>query len=290
MKIFKPCHILNRTNIFITGASSGLGRAIATEYAKRFYADFTPRENNASETPMVIGLAGRRFDMLQKLADELQNKYQITCAVYALDVRDSLACQLAAQDFIGKFGAPNIVIASAGVSRGTLTDLREDIPAFQAIFDINVMGMVHTFQPFIAAMKASAKLGQIAQLVGIASVAGIRGLPGAGAYSASKAAVISYCESLRVEMARDNIAVTTIAPGYIRTPMTDINSYKMPFLMDADVFASKFVDAVENKTRFKVIPWQMGWLARFMRLVPPFLWDFAMKKAPHKKRLDWDWL
>ena len=290
MKIFKPCHILNRTNIFITGASSGLGSAIATEYAKRFYADFTPRENNASETRMVIGLAGRRFDMLQKLADELQNKYQITCAVYALDVRDSLACQLAAQDFIGKFGAPNIVIASAGVSRGTLTDLREDIPAFQAIFDINVMGMVHTFQPFIAAMKASAKLGQVAQLVGIASVAGIRGLPGAGAYSASKAAVISYCESLRVEMARDNIAVTTIAPGYIRTPMTDVNSYKMPFLMNADVFAHKFANAVENKTRFKVIPWQMGWLARFMRLVPPFLWDFAMKKAPHKKRLEWDWL
>ncbi len=238
----------------------------------------------------VIGLVARRSEHLQALAQMLQTQYGVTCAIYPLDVRDSLACQLAAQDFIGRFGAPNIVIANAGVSRGTLTELREDIPAFQAVMDINLMGMVHTFQPFIAAMKASANLGETAQLVGVASVAGIRGLPGAGAYSASKAAVISYLESLRVEMARDNIAVTTIAPGYIRTPMTDVNSYKMPFLMDADVFAHKFASAVENKARFKVIPWQMGWLARFMRLIPPFLWDFAMKKAPHKKRLDWDWL
>jgi short-subunit dehydrogenase len=185
-----------------------------------------------------------------------------------------------------KHGTPDVVIANAGVSRGTLTEHVEDIVAFQAIMDINVLGLVHTFQPFIAAMR-QVKRGQ---LVGVASVAGIRGLPGAGAYSASKAAAISYLESLRVEMACDNISVTTIAPGYIRTAMTDVNQYKMPFLMDATVFAHKFANAVENKRRFIVIPWQMGWVARFMRLIPPFLWDFAMKKAPHKKRLDWDWL
>lgn len=268
-------------NIFITGASSGIGQALAHEYAKRSAS--AGRRN-------VIGLAARRSEHLQSLAQTLQTQYGVTCAIYPLDVRDSLACQLAAQDFIAKFGAPNIVIASAGVSRGTLTELREDIPAFQAVMDINLMGMVHTFQPFIAAMKQAAKTGGSSQLVGVASVAGIRGLPGAGAYSASKAAVISYLESLRVEMARDNIAVTTIAPGYIRTPMTAVNEYKMPFLMDSDVFAYKFANAVEHKTRFKVIPWQMGWLARFMRLIPPFLWDWAMKKAPYKKRLYWDWL
>ncbi|MGB7815050.1 MAG: SDR family oxidoreductase, partial [Methylotenera sp.] len=213
-------------------------------------------------------------------------KYQITCAIYPLDVRDNAALESAAQDFMQKYGTPDIVIANAGVSRGTLTEHKEDIAAFQAIMDINVLGMVHTFQPFIASMKQAGH----GQLVGVASVAGIRGLPGAGAYSASKAAVISYCESLRVEMLRDNIAVTTIAPGYIRTPMTDVNSYKMPFLMDADVFAHKFANAVERKRRFCVIPWQMGILARFMRFIPPFLWDWAMKNAPHKKRLDWDWL
>lgn len=266
-------------NIFITGASSGIGLALAQEYAKRY-----------ANTNCIIGLAARRSEHLQDLADKLQNQYHITCIIYPLDVRDSLACQLAAQDFITKFGAPNIVIASAGVSRGTLTEYRADIPAFQAVMDINVMGMVHTFQPFIAAMKKAAQQNQNMQLVGVASVAGIRGIPGSAAYSASKSAVITYCESLRAEMQHFNIAVSTIAPGYIRTPMTEINQYKMPFLMDADVFANKFANAVANKARYQVIPWQMGLVAKVMRLIPARLWDYLMKNAPHKKRIDWDWL
>ena len=266
-------------NIFITGASSGIGNSLAHEYAKRY-----------ANTQSTIGLVSRRSEHLQKLADELQSQYNITCAIYPLDVRDAAALEAAAQNFIARFGAPNIVIANAGVSRGTLTELKEDIAAFQAIFDINLIGMMHTFQPFIAAMKLAAAKGKTAQLVGVASVAGIRGVPGSSAYSASKAAVISYCESLRTEMQHFNIAVSTIAPGYIRTPMTELNQYKMPFLLDADVFAHKFANAVEAKRRFVVIPWQMGWVARLMRFIPPFLWDYAMKKAPHKKRLDWDWL
>jgi short-subunit dehydrogenase len=265
--------------IFITGASSGIGQALAHEYAKRHQL-----------AGCIIGLAARRSEHLQELADHLQNQYNTTCRIYPLDVRDSLACQLAAQDFIQQYGAPHIVIANAGVSRGTLTELREDIPAFQAVMDINVMGMVHTFQPFIKAMVNAENKNKIAQLVGIASVAGIRGLPGAGAYSASKAAAISYLESLRVEMAAKNIAVTTIAPGYIRTAMTDINQYKMPFLMDADIAAAKFINAIEAKRRFVVIPWQMGFVARLMRFIPPVLWDWAMKNAPHKERTNWDWL
>jgi short-subunit dehydrogenase len=276
-------------NIFITGASSGIGNALAHEYAKRCSAsriDIASQSINSEQINVNIGLVSRRSEHLHQLAETLQNQYDVTCAIYALDVRDATALQAAAQDFMAKFGAPNIVIANAGVSRGTLTELKEDITAFQAIFDINVMGMMHTFQPFIASMKTAGG----GQLVGVASVAGIRGIPGSGAYSASKAAVISYCESLRTEMQHFNIAVSTIAPGYIRTPMTEINQYKMPFLMDADVFAHKFANAVEAKVRFKIIPWQMGVIARIMRLIPPFLWDYLMKKAPHKKRLDWDWL
>lgn len=261
--------------VFITGASSGIGEALAREYSKR---------HNNGDT--CIGLVARRSEHLQNLQSSLQDTYKIKCVIYPLDVRDSAALAKAAADFMQQHGTPNLVIACAGVSRGTLTEHREDIAAFQAVMDINVLGLIHTFQPFIAAMRAA---GQ-GQLVGIASVAGIRGLPGAGAYSASKAAAINYLESLRVEMARDNVAVTTIAPGYIRTPMTDINQYKMPFLMDADVAAAKFVVAIKHKRRFVVIPWQMGWVARFMRFIPPVLWDWVMKKAPHKKRIDWDWL
>lgn len=267
--------------IFITGASGGIGQALARELAERY-----------ASTGLILGLVARRLDALQQLADELQTKHKITCAIYSLDVRDSAMLQTAAQDFIARFGAPNTVIANAGVSRGTLTEHQEDIAAFQAVMDINVMGMVHTFNPFIAAMRQARENDKTkhGQLVGVASVAGIRGLPGAGAYSASKAAVISYLESLRVEMQAYGIKVTTVAPGYIRTPMTDVNKYKMPFLMDADVFSKKFIDAVENRRRFIFIPWQMGVLARLMRFIPPALWDFAMLNAPHKERTRWDWL
>ena len=266
-------------NIFITGASSGLGLAVAHEYAQRY-----------AHTRINLGLVGRDSERLLALENTLPKNGHLKTVKYVLDVRDATALQAAAEDFMAKFGTPNIVIANAGVSRGTLTELRDDIKAFQAIFDINVMGMVHTFQPFIEPMKQAAKQDQRAQLVGVASCAGIRGIPGSGAYSASKAAVISYCESLRAEMQHFNIHVSTIAPGYVRTPMTEQNQYNMPFLMDADVFASKFVDAVEAKVRFKIIPWQMGIIAKIMRLIPPRLWDRLMKNTPHKKRIDWDWL
>ena len=257
-------------NIFITGASSGIGQALAFECAKRYAGQ-----------KINMGLVARRQSELHALAVTLQKQYATNCAIYSLDVRDGKALQTAAEEFIARCGAPDIVIANAGVSRGTLTEHQEDIAAFQAVFDINVMGMVHTFNPFISAMRAAQK----GQLVGVASVAGIRGLPGAGAYSASKAAVISYLESLRIEMAAYGIQVTTIAPGYIRTPMTNVNKYKMPFLMDVEVFAQQFMQAVDTKRRFTFIPWQMGVLARFMRFIPPALWDFVMKNAPHKERM-----
>jgi short-subunit dehydrogenase len=253
--------------VFITGASSGIGQALAEHYAKE---------------GAIIGLAARRQDLLNTLQDSLTTE----TITYALDVRDAEALAGAANDFISRFGAPDIVIANAGVSAGTLTENRDDIKTFKGVIDINLLGMVHTFQPFIESMKQAGK----GSLVGIASVAGIRGLPGAGAYSASKAAVIAYLESLRVELSINGIHVTTIAPGYIKTPMTDINEYAMPFLMAPEVAAKKFAQAIAKKKRFIVIPWQMGWLARLMRFLPPWLWDTMMKHAPRKAHANWDWL
>ncbi len=253
--------------VFITGASSGIGEAFAKHYAAQ---------------GATLGLVARRGELLQQLASSLNTPV----ATYTLDVRDADALAQAADDFIRRHGVPDIVIANAGVSRGTLTEQKEDTAAFKAILEINMLGLLHTFQPFIAGMKTRGD----GTLVGIASIAGVRGLPGAGAYSASKAAAISYLESLRVEMRSHGIHVTTIAPGYIKTPMTDVNSYSMPFLMDADVAAAKMAKAITARRRFVVVPWQMGWLARFMRFIPPFMWDWAMKNAPKKAHLDWDWL
>jgi len=178
-----------------------------------------------------------------------------------------------------------VVIASAGISQGTLTEYAEDQQVFEQVFATNVLATVATFTPFIATMKRQAQSGRRdLRLVGVGSVAGIRGLPGAGAYSGSKAAVISYCESLRVELRDSGIKVVTIVPGYIDTPMTQVNHYKMPFLMPVSQFAAKTGAAVERGSSYQVIPWQMGVVAKLLRLLPNWLYDFAFSKAPHKAR------
>ncbi|SNR79854.1 Short-chain dehydrogenase [Methylobacillus rhizosphaerae] len=251
--------------VFITGASSGIGLALARHYLRQ---------------GAIVGVTARRLAPLQALAAEFPVGQ---CLIFQVDVRDASAMRVCAEHFITATGVPDIIIANAGVSRGTLTAEAEDTAAFHTVFEINVFGMVHTFQPFIHAMRTAHKPGQ---LVGIASVAGIRGLPGAGAYSASKSAAITYLESLRTEMQNDNIAVTTIAPGYIRTPMTDVNSYRMPFLMDVDIAASKFATAIAKRKRFVIVPWQMAWVACILRIIPRWLWDRLTKNAPHKPRIE----
>lgn len=253
--------------VFITGASSGIGAALARHYAGQ---------------GAKLGLVGRNQQRLDQLADGLGTD----CKSYVADVRDAQALRDAAKDFLNRYGAPDIVIANAGVSRGTLTEDAADLAAFRAIFDINVMGMVHTFQPFVQAMKDNGG----GSLAGIASVAGIRGLPGASAYSASKAAAISYLESLRVELAKSSIYVTTICPGYIKTPMTDVNTYPMPFMLEADAAAAKMARVIARKRRYVILPWQMALVSRLMKLLPAFAWDWIAGRAPHKPRMDWDWL
>jgi hypothetical protein len=166
------------------------------------------------------------------------------------------------------------------VSIGTLTDHAEDTRVFQEVMDINVTGLVNTFQPFVSGMRQAGR----GTLVGIASVAGYRGLPGAAAYSASKAAAISYLESLRVELRASGIKVVTVCPGYIATPMTARNPYPMPFLMSADRAAEKIVAIVARGRSFAVIPWQMALVARCLRLVPNWLYDCLLARAPHKPR------
>lgn len=247
--------------IFITGASSGIGESLARHYASQ---------------GATLGLVARRSSLLNALASSLPVK----SSVYALDVRDTAALAAAATDFMQKHGVPDVVIANAGVSRGTLTEHAEDVAAFKSVLETNVIGMVNTFQPFIQAMH-----GKGGSLVGIASVAGIRGLPGAGAYSASKAAAINYLESLRSEMQHAGVYVTTIAPGYIRTPMTAINDYAMPFMMPSDIAAKKFAKAISQKRRFVVIPWQMGIVAKLLRLLPDVVWDRITRHAPRKARI-----
>lgn len=246
--------------VIISGASSGLGRALAQHYAG---------------LGATVGLIARRQDLLETLSAELPG-----AATYVADVRDALSIQAVAQDFMQRHGCPDIVIANAGISRGTLTEYAEDGKVFEDILATNVTGMVNLFQPFIVAMRASGR----GSLVGIASVAGYRGLPGGGAYSASKAAAISYLESLRVEMYGKGVSIITICPGYVVTPMTANNPYRMPFILTAEDAAGKIARVIGNKTLFAVIPWQMAIVARVLKLLPDFLYDWLFAKAPRKPR------
>jgi short-subunit dehydrogenase len=247
--------------VFITGASSGIGLALAERYARQ---------------GATLGLVARRLDALAEFARRFP---QVSISIYCADVRDDTAVARAASQFIGEHGLPDVVIANAGISKGVATG-HGDLETFREVMDVNYFGMAATFEPFAKRM-ADARHGT---LVGIASVAGVRGLPGSAAYSASKAAALAYLESLRVEMRPFEVAVVTIAPGYIRTPMTAANPYPMPFLMDADRFAEKAAEAIARKVRFAVFPWPMRIVATLLGCLPRWLYDRLFEKAPRKPR------
>lgn len=262
--------------VFITGASSGIGQALAWQFHQQGYH---------------LALMARRTAEVESWA-AAQGISAENYKVYGADVTQTESLIHAAESCIAQQGLPDVVIANAGISVGMDTTCREDIEVMARVFATNNIGMVATFHPFVSGMVARAKsnglqphqAGHGGTLVGIGSVAGIRGLPGHGAYSASKAAAISYCESLRGELGPLGVQVVTICPGYIDTPLTRNNPYSMPFLMSAEAFARDAFKAIEAGTSYQVIPWQMGIVAKGLRLLPNRLFDTLFAKRKRKPR------
>jgi NAD(P)-dependent dehydrogenase (short-subunit alcohol dehydrogenase family) len=250
--------------VFITGASSGIGQALALRFHRAGYR---------------LALVARRAPEVQSWA-QAQGLAPSTWTVYAADVRNIASITGAGAACIATQGVPDVVIAAAGLSVGYDTAVLADLEVMRTIYETNNLGMAATFQPFVAAMRAR----RSGRFVGIASVSGIRGLPGHGAYCASKAAVISYCESLRVELREDGVKVVTISPGYIDTPLTRGNPYRMPFLMPVDDFANQAFEAITCGVSYRVIPWQMGVLAKLMRVLPDALFDRLVSGRGRKPR------
>ena len=247
--------------VFLTGASSGIGEALARHYA---------------DGGATLGLVARRGDLLQKLAASLPRP----CETYPCDVTDAAALKAAGADFIARHGVPDVVIGNAGVSFGNLTEIAEDVEVFREILDINVLGLVNTFHPFVAPMRDRGS----GTFAGIASVAGFRGLPGATAYSASKAAAIRYLEGLRVETRGTGIRVVTICPGFIATPMTSRNPYPMTFIIGVEDAAHRFARAIASGTSYAVIPWQMAIAGRLLGVLPNAIFDRVMARRKRKPR------
>ena len=250
--------------VFITGASSGIGQALALRFHQAGYR---------------LALAARRTEEVKSWARAMNlgaNSYEI----YSADVSDAASIVDAGQACIASQGVPDVVIANAGISIGMDSAMRADLDVMARTFATNSIGMAATFHPFIHAMTQRGS----GALVGIGSVAGIRGLPGHGAYCASKAAVIAYCESLRGELKASGVKVVTICPGYIDTPLTQKNSYSMPFLMAPEAFATQAFAAIEAGASYRVIPWQMGVVAKLLRLLPNALFDKALAGRARKPR------
>jgi short-subunit dehydrogenase len=250
--------------VFITGASSGIGQALAA----RFY-----------DAGFDLALVARRTAEIESWARDRQisdDRYRI----YSADVAQTDSIVAAGIACITQQGVPDVVIANAGISIGIDTAERSDLEVLARTFATNNIGLAATFHPFVAAMVQRGS----GRLVGIGSVAAIRGLPGHGAYCASKAGVVAYCESLRGELRASGVKVVTVCPGYIDTPLTQGNRYGMPFLMEANEFADQAFRTIQSGISYRVIPWQMGVIAKLMRLLPNALFDRAVRGRGRKKR------
>jgi short-subunit dehydrogenase len=203
-----------------------------------------------------------------------------TLAPYQVDVTDASGMKAVAEDFIGRFGAPDLVIANAGVGKGTRGEDIADVETLRRILEVNVTGLAATLAAFAPAMRAAGR----GTLAGIASVAGFRGLAGNGAYCASKAAAIKWMESLRAELYGSGVSVVCVCPGYVDTPLTRVNRFRMPFLLSADDAAARIARAIEARRRLAVIPWQMALVSVLLRAMPGWLFDRLASRAPRKPR------
>ena len=252
--------------VFITGASSGIGQALALRY---LWAGFR-----------LALVARRRAELEQWLNANAAGA--AGNAAYTGDVCDLASITGAARSCMEAQGVPDVVIANAGISLGVDTAVLADLQVMRSTFETNVLGVAATFHAFIEPMRRRGS----GRLVGVSSVAGIRGLPGHGAYCSSKAAVISYCESLRGELRDCGVKVVTLLPGYIDTPLTRENRYSMPFLMPAQLFAERAFAAVQQGASYRVIPWQMGVVAKLLRALPNAVFDRLLAGRARKRRQD----
>ncbi len=248
-------------NIIITGASSGLGAALAEKYA----AD-----------GVVLGLLGRNQIRLEETAQKCRAQGAIV-QIGVLDVRDAEAMQQWLQKFDDEFPV-DLLIANAGISGGSGGGNGADLQQTKDIFATNVAGVLHSVAPLLPRFQVR-KAGQIGM---IASLAGYRGLPSAPAYSASKAAVIAYGDALRGKLARDGVQVSVICPGFIKTPLTDVNPYKMPFLMSAEQAANYIAQGLAAKKGRIVFPWQLRIALSIISAFPSVWSDFLFSGLPEK--------
>jgi len=244
----------------ITGASSGIGWALARELASQH---------------CHVGLLARRREPLEKLAEEIRQAGG-TAAVACADVSDRAQILAGVEELRSRLGPIDLLVANAGVGAPTVLE-PFNVGDVEKMFRINLLGVIYSIEAVLPEMLHRGK----GHLAAVSSLGAYKGLPGESAYCASKAAVNTYLEGLRIQLRGRGIAVTTICPGFIKTPMTDVNNFKMPFLMTAEKAARKIVRALRRRRKVYNFPWQMALLMKVTRWLPD--WIMARSMATYNQ-------
>lgn len=244
-------------HVLLTGASSGIGAALAVELARRGYD---------------LGLIARRAEKLEEVAAEVRSLGR-KAAIAPADVTDRQGMEAAISALVAELGPVDIAIANAGAG-GDTSASKLDAEASSAMFRLNVDGVLHTFAPVLPDMVERGS----GQIVAVSSLAGLMGLPGGGVYSATKAAVQTLMQSFSITLRPRGVAVTTINPGFVRTPLTDKNSFPMPFMWEVDKAARVMADGIERKRRVIEFPWQLSLALRLGRALPAAWGEVLLRK------------
>jgi len=247
--------------VLITGASSGIGRGIAVHLARR---------------GARLGLVARRASVLDEVINEIKGEGGSAEAIIA-DVQDADALKSGARRLTEVFGPIDVLIANAGV--GTTTHASKLEPSeVEKVLQINVVGAANSVAAVLPAMLARAS----GQLVAISSLAAYRGVAKSGAYCASKAALSALFESLRIDLRDTGIAVTTIHPGFIKTPLTEGRA-RMPYLMELDYAVEKIISAIERRKKIYSFPWQLATIVRAGLIMPPAMYDWIAARSSFRE-------
>jgi len=249
--------------IFLTGASSGIGEGLAVAMAER---------------GAVLGLLARRREELENLASACREKGGHTM-IFPCDVTDAKAVQDAADEMRREFGHIDIMIANAGIGGNDKETRAYEPEAVKRLIDTNLLGAVNCIHAVVPHMLERGK----GHLVAISSLAGIRGLPKSAAYSASKAAMTMFFESVRLDMIGKGIDVTIIQPGFIETPLTAGRTNRMPYVMKLDDAIPYFLSAIEKKKAFAAFPWQLASIVRLGKIMPASLYDRIASRMRYRE-------
>ena len=243
-----------KKTIWITGGSTGIGKALAIRFANEGWN---------------VAISARRENLLKELSDRFEN-----ISPFPLDVTDKENCKNIFNQVKEKFGDIDICFFSTG----TWDPKKEkdiDVEQIENVFKINFFGTVNSIK-VVEEYYKNRNEGTIAI---VSSIAGYRGLPNSTGYGPSKSALNNLAESLYFDFGRHNVRVCLVSPGFIKTPMTDKNDFKMPFLKTPEFAADKIYDGLVNKKSFEIhFPKELTLTLKFFSILPYKLYFYLVKK------------